>query len=236
MPAATATASPTPSPSALTTLTTPTSQNPIASLTTQIFHNLQHQHRWTALRIHDPHTLSPTQRMPLISGLPPQTLYTHPDEQAYMLEHGISMDDVPAEREWVIPTAQGQVWSLRRLAECFDALPLPDSKHGDGDADADADADAGTDMDMDIDMDMNMGKDGDGGASKTKSGEVTKEKKKKAKKQSEEEIFAEYERRKRGKEWGGKRALMAMVNRGIGGDGTVVYYVVLEGSVKPRQN
>ncbi|KKZ58461.1 hypothetical protein EMCG_00952 [[Emmonsia] crescens] len=230
MPAATATTSSTPSPSALTTLTTPTSQNPIASLTTQIFHNLQYQHRWTALRIHDPYTLSPTQRMPLISGLPPQTLYTHPDEQAYMLEHGISIDDVPAEREWVIPTAQGQVWSLRRLAECFDALPLPDSKHGDGDADADAGTDAGTDMNMD------MGKDGDGGASKTKSGEVTKEKKKKAKKQSEEEIFAEYERRKRGKEWGGKRALMAMVNRGIGGDGTVVYYVVLEGSVKPRQN
>ncbi|OAX81416.1 hypothetical protein ACJ72_04244 [Emergomyces africanus] len=210
----------TPSPSALTTLTAPTSQTPIASLTIQILHNLQHQHRWTALHIHEPLTLSPTQRMPLISGIPPQTLYTHPDEQAYMLEHGISMDDVPAEREWVIPTAQGQVWSLRRLAECFDALPLPDSKHH---------LDAGADIN----------KDDDGAVSEPKSGEVRekKEKKeKKGKKQNQEGVFAEYNRRKRGKAWGGKRALLAMVNRGMGGDGTVVYYVVLEGSVKPRQN
>lgn len=38
------------------------------------------------------------------------------------------------------------------------------------------------------------------------------------------------------KEWGGKRLLLAMVDRGMGGDGTVVYYIVQEGAVKPRQN
>jgi hypothetical protein len=48
--------------------------------------------------------------------------------------------------------------------------------------------------------------------------------------------LAEYEGKKQEKYWGGKRALLAMVNRGIGGDGTVVYYVILEGNVKPRQN
>jgi hypothetical protein len=48
-----------------------------------------------------------------------------------------------------------------------------------------------------------------------------------------------YERRQKAnesKEWGGKRLLLAMVNRLIGGDGTVVYYVFQEGHVKPRQN
>ncbi|PGH08379.1 hypothetical protein GX51_01205 [Blastomyces parvus] len=225
MPTATKTTSSIPSPSALTSLTNPTTQNPTASLATQILHNLQHQHLWTSLHIHDPQTLSPDQRMPLISGLPPQTLYTHPDEQAFMLEHGIKTDDVPVEREWVIPTAQGQTWSLRRLAECFDALPLPDSKLG-GRGEV-----------------VNGAGDGDGGGSETESGEMAEKTggkksggKRGGKKLSKEEIFAEYERRRRGKEWGGKRALMAMVNRGMGGDGTVVYYVVLEGSVKPRQN
>lgn len=38
------------------------------------------------------------------------------------------------------------------------------------------------------------------------------------------------------KEWGTRRALLAMTNRGMGGEGTVVYYVVQEGEVKPRQN
>ncbi|OJD15269.1 hypothetical protein AJ78_04454 [Emergomyces pasteurianus Ep9510] len=226
MPTPTTTTLSTPPPSALTTLTTPTSQNPIASLTTQILHNLQHQHGWIALHIHEPHTLSPTQRIPLISGLPPQTLYTHPDEQAYMLEQGISMDDVPTEREWVIPTAQGQAWSLRMLAECFDALPLPDSKHH---------LDTGAEAEAEAEVDVDINKYDDGVGIEAKSGAV-REKRKKGKKQSQEELFAEYSRRKRGKEWGGKRALVAMVNRGMGGDGTVVYYVVLEGSVKPRQN
>ncbi|EEH39354.1 hypothetical protein PAAG_08623 [Paracoccidioides lutzii Pb01] len=210
-----------PFPSALSTLTHPTSQNPISSLTTQIQHNLQYQHRWTSLRIHSPHTLSPSQNITLISGLPPQTLYTHQDEQAYMLEHGINPDDVPTEREWVIPTAQGQAWSLRQLAECFDVIPLPDSKHAEG---------------VENVVGMTVEKGGDSrsnGISEVKSGEG---KGMKTEKKSKEEIFAEYQRRKRGKEWGGKRALLAMVDRGKGGDGTVVYYVVLEGSVKPRQN
>ncbi|KAL2360385.1 hypothetical protein RJZ56_006753 [Blastomyces dermatitidis] len=230
MPTATTTTSSTPPPSALTSLTTPTTQNPTASLTTQVLHNLQHQHLWTALRIHEPHTLSPAQRMPLISGLPPQTLYTHPDEQAFMLEHGIGTDDVPVEREWVIPTAQGQAWSLRRLVECFDSLPLPDSKHGDGgeavNGDGDGDSGSGSGSGSETESRVKM----------EKAGEKKNAKKNDRRKLSKEEIFAEYERRRRGKEWGGKRALMAMVNRGMGGDGTVVYYVVLEGSVKPRQN
>lgn len=49
--------------------------------------------------------------------------------------------------------------------------------------------------------------------------------------------YLEYRRKARvTKEWGGKRLLLAMVDRGMGGEGTVVYYVVQEGAVKPRQN
>ncbi|KAK2812552.1 hypothetical protein FQN50_001196 [Emmonsiellopsis sp. PD_5] len=213
----TTTSSKPPAPSSLTTLTstptTTTPNTPQTSLTTQILHNLEHQHRWTALQTHPPHTLSPTQHNPLISGQPPQTIYTHPDEQAFMLEHGISVDDVPTDREWVIPTAQGQSWSLAGLAGCFDALPDTTISNGAGNND-------------------------DGAEEEEEMKErwrVAKEKEKKSK----EEILVEYERRKRGgksTEWGGKRALLAMVNRGMGGDGTVVYYVVLEGCVKPRQN
>ena len=115
-----------------------------------------------------------------------------------MLEHGIRAEDTRVEREWVIPTAQGQKWSLRRLAEVFGALPerreelQQDEREGEGE--------------------------GDG-----RKGEVRAE-------------LLEYERRTRKEPWGGKRVVLSMVNRTIGGDGTVVYYVVLEGAVKPRQN
>lgn len=48
-----------------------------------------------------------------------------------------------------------------------------------------------------------------------------------------------YEKRemaRESREWGSQRLLLAMVDRGMGGDGTVAYYVVQEGEVKPRQN
>lgn len=57
---------------------------------------------------------------------------------------------------------------------------------------------------------------------------------------SKAEALAEYYQRRKSargtKEWGGKRLLLAMVDKGMGGDGTVAYYVVQEGAVKPRQN
>ncbi|WEW55331.1 hypothetical protein PRK78_000760 [Emydomyces testavorans] len=180
------------SPSALTSLIASTSTtqppSPIAALSLQILHNLQHQHLWTSLQTHEPYSLSPQQHTPLISGFPPQTIYTHPDEQAYMLEHDIRAEDVPVEKEWVIPTAQGQSWSLRKLAGMFDSLPEKVE-------------------------DMPAGK------ANAASDDLT-----------------EFIRRKMEDPWGGKRALLAMVNRDMAGDGTIVYYVMLEGNVKPRQN
>lgn len=56
-------------------------------LALQIRHNLQHEHRWSHLNIHliSPITDKPLSR-PLISGLPPKRLYIHPDEQVELLK------------------------------------------------------------------------------------------------------------------------------------------------------
>jgi len=59
------------------------SPSPYYSLALQIQHNLQHQHQWTHLQLHTHSPLAPTRPLPrpLISGLPPKRLYVHPDEQ-----------------------------------------------------------------------------------------------------------------------------------------------------------
>lgn len=59
----------------------------------------------------------------MITGLPPRRLYTHPDEQTALLASadGVAKDPAP-EREWVLPSALREEWSLRRLAEVFDAI------------------------------------------------------------------------------------------------------------------
>ena len=185
------------------------SGNPFSATTLQILHNLQHQHLWTSLQIHDisapsdatettpklPITTSPDDTAPtLISGIPPHRVYTHPDEQLYMLEQGLREDDLKPERFFVIPTAQGQQWSLRRMAAVFDAMSEIQPVE-------------------------------------TSTGEKDNGKAK--------QLAKYYERREKAyetKEWGGKRVLLAMVDKGMGGEGTVVYYVVQEGEVKPRQN
>jgi tRNA-splicing endonuclease subunit Sen15, fungi type len=194
---------PAPQPSSLTKLidSASASGNPLAATTIQILHNLQYQHLWTSLQTHEVPAPSSSQNdnLPtLISGIPPNRVYTHPDEQLYMLEKGLRDEDLKPERVFVIPTAQGQPGSLRRMAAVFDAL---------SEIEVAADQTDSSDEDMDSD---------------------------KAKKLEEY-----YERREQAsitKEWGAKRALLAMVDKGMGGEGTVVYYIVQEGEVKPRQN
>jgi tRNA-splicing endonuclease subunit Sen15 len=59
----------------------------LQSLAVQIQHNLQYQHYWTDLHVHthSPLTNDPLPR-PLVSGLPPQRIYIHPDEQVELLK------------------------------------------------------------------------------------------------------------------------------------------------------
>lgn len=200
-------------PSSLTKLieSTSASQNAFAATAIQILHNLQHQHFWTSLQIHDletesnatgSHPLHPSSpshdNIPiLISGIPPHRVYTHPDEQLYMLEQGLREDDLKPERLFVIPAAQGQKWSLRRMANAFDVMLKIEVTDEDGSASENVDAVMAKKLD---------------------------------------EYYRRREKASLTKEWGSQRALLAMVDRGNGGEGTVVYYVVQEGEVKPRQN
>ncbi|KAJ5996874.1 hypothetical protein N7499_006813 [Penicillium canescens] len=198
-----------PEPSALSAQTSSaTHQTPSVATSTQVLHNLQHQHLWTSLLTHTIPTPLPsstkgqtqTHAVTLVSGIPPHRVYTHPDEQLWMLENGIREDDLRPERMFVIPTAHGQSWSLATMAAVFDELPrvaggLVEYGHGEN------------------------GENGDD--------------------EMERKLTRYYEKRemaRESREWGSQRLLLAMVDRGMGGDGTVAYYVVQEGEVKPRQN
>lgn len=118
------------------------------ALALQIQHNLQYQHSWTALTLHthSPLTGALLPR-PLLSGLPPQRLYVHPDEQIELLKEadrarkarkskfpgGSGEGDaaeaaeglevkVEPEREWVLPTRLCEKWTLRRLSSVFEGI------------------------------------------------------------------------------------------------------------------
>ncbi|ORY17950.1 tRNA-splicing endonuclease subunit Sen15, partial [Clohesyomyces aquaticus] len=161
------------------------------ALAVQVQYNLQYQHSWTDLRLH---THSPTANeplpRPLLSGLPPERLYVHPDEQIQLLKDAerrrkakqkegedIGILDVQArpELEWLLPTRLGEKWTLRRLSEVFNVItavpPEPDA------------------TDKDDHRPTNP--------------------------------------------W---RATKRLVLATVGSDSTVVYYIVHDGVVKPRQN
>lgn len=65
-----------------------TSRSHLYNLAHQIQHNLEFQHAWCDIIIHDdsPVTRNKLPR-PLIAGLPPKRLYIHPDEQTELLKH-----------------------------------------------------------------------------------------------------------------------------------------------------
>ncbi|KAI4152599.1 MAG: hypothetical protein L6R39_001777 [Caloplaca ligustica] len=152
------------------------------ALAAQVLHNLQYQHDWSSLQIHNQSPINNrTLPKPLVSGLPPHRIYVHPDEQIEMLKQNIQEKDIPVAREWVLPTHLREKWSLRKFADVFDGITEVPSG-GDDDS---------------------QGKPRDGFALK------------------------QTESRR-----GGKRVLLATV----GDDSTVVYYVVHDGIVKPRQN
>lgn len=145
------------------------------ALAQQVLHNLQHQHDWTSLRIHT-HSSSPVSNpspvpllRPLVSGLPPQRIYIHPDEQVEMLKRGIAETDMEVKREWVLPTHLREKWTLKGFAGVFDGL-------GEGEWSE------------------------NGGLNQNSPGV--------------------------------KRILLAVV----GDDSTIVYYIIHDGIVKPRQN
>ncbi|KAJ5551595.1 tRNA-splicing endonuclease subunit Sen15 [Penicillium sp. DV-2018c] len=186
----------------------------------QVQHNLQYQHLWTSIvgytisnetentstSAHNPQQ-PPQTPIALLSGYPPHRVYTHPDEQLYMLENGIREDDLEAERMFVVPLVQGQSWTLRHMAAVFDRLSEFERKVEEHDRSLES------------------------GRTKDESEEMGSE--------LAEKLARYYKKKEQArltKEWGSQRLLIAMVDKGMGGDGTVAYYVLHEGEVKPRQN
>lgn len=205
-----------PAPSALQTYinsnTTAASPHPahLQHLTLQICHNLRYQHNWTDLTIHHyapiASTVSATDSnkrkrtplpRPLISGLPPQRLYVHPDEQIALLQAAKKSSSTTEtegatdltklvkpepEREWILPSHLKEKWSLRRFGEVFDQIGFVPPESG-----ADDDLESET---------------------------------------VEEEYGQQNPWRTK------KRVVLATLDD----DSTVMYYIVHDGIVKPRQN
>ncbi|OQV09137.1 hypothetical protein CLAIMM_13300 [Cladophialophora immunda] len=168
-----------------------------------------------------PPASAPGGTVPVISGVPPKHAYLHPDLQTYLIKHDIQDSEIPVQREFVLPLALGEKWSLARLCGVFDQLPeregvrvrRPDPtgerrssgngtvNGGDSAAPVEGTADGPA-------PGSGTGKAGRGAAAR-----------------------AVYEHKD------AKRVLLGMRAReGGGGDGTVAYYIMQEGEVKPRQN
>jgi tRNA-splicing endonuclease subunit Sen15, fungi type len=182
----------------------------LENLALQIAHNLKYQHSWTSIRIHYESTSSgqPLPR-PLISGLPPKRLYIHPDEQIELLQI-----QAEAGLKGLPHLEPEREWvlpsSLREkwsLRRFGEVFDCITAVPGDGEAEE-------------------LFEDEEGevtGAEDEDKGEI------------EGEREGDVERAKEPNKWRitqPKRVVMAILDD----DSTVVYYIVHDGVVKPRQN
>ncbi|RSL59106.1 hypothetical protein CEP54_007399 [Fusarium duplospermum] len=96
------------------------SSDPVANVTSTVLYNLQYQHDWASLKVHDT-----TGRRPLIRGMPPRRLYIHPDDQIAALDRekatGEAVDQSP-ELEWVLAVHPEETWTIKAFAEIFDSI------------------------------------------------------------------------------------------------------------------
>jgi tRNA-splicing endonuclease subunit Sen15 len=209
-------------------------------LTLQIAHNLRYQHNWRDIRLHtQPSSIIPTTpkqspSRPLLSGLPPRRVYTHPDEQIDILQtHKTqqkqqSKESIPttstasippepvAQREWVLPSHIREKWTLRHFGAAFDGISAePNPSEGEVLFPNDVvDEDEGEDGDDD---------DAAGEPTHNDSAQMNVAERNRA------EFVAIAERWRKDAP---KRVLLATVHE----DSTVVYYIIHDGIVKPRQN
>ncbi|TKA72974.1 hypothetical protein B0A55_05299 [Friedmanniomyces simplex] len=203
-------------------------------LALQVAHNLRFQHGWTDIRLHhDPsrQVSAPSPPRPVISGLPPQRLYMHPDEQIDVLQRQreqrkAGWPDVAPEREWVVPSQLRESWTLRRFAEMFDALSaVPGEKEG-----------GALNFAHSRDVGVEGSESGSGSSSGTPegagvaNGSSTPNMTANGPTTNGETTTASQPNRWRTGQ--PKRMLLATLDD----DSTVVYYIVHDGLVKPRQN
>lgn len=92
----------------------------IVDVTSTVIHNLQYQHDWVSLNVHET-----TSHRPLIRGLPPRRLYIHPDDQIAALERekatGEPLDQTP-ELEWVLAVHPEEKWTIKGFSNIFDSI------------------------------------------------------------------------------------------------------------------
>ncbi|KAH9832388.1 Sen15 protein [Teratosphaeria destructans] len=190
-------------------------------LALQIAHNLRFQHEWSEIRLHyhfQEGSADAGGSRPVISGLPPKRLYVHPDEQIELLQKQhdagkAGWPDVVTEREWVLPSHLREPWTLRRFAQVFDRLSTipPDLTGGPPMLDAER-----------LEWSPQPGTPGAGGGPVSQGSNLS---------------GAASAGRQGGEQnpWRlsqPKRMLLGTLDD----DSTVVYYIVHDGIVKPRQN
>ncbi|KAF4457264.1 tRNA-splicing endonuclease subunit sen-15 [Fusarium albosuccineum] len=94
--------------------------DPVNDVTSTVLYNLEYQHDWVSLQVHDA-----AARRPLIRGMPPRRVYIHPDDQIAALERekatGEPMDQSP-ELEWVLAVHTEEKWSIGGFAGIFDSI------------------------------------------------------------------------------------------------------------------
>ncbi len=119
------------------------------------------------------------------------------------------------EREWILPTHLREKWTLRKFAEVFDAIDYPSSSSS-------FSSPSGT---------------GNGNGNGNGNGEGTVDDIDEDNEREEEIVGTDHqginERRRTEK---GRRDLKRVLLATVGDDSTVVYYIVHDGIVKPRQN
>ncbi|EXJ71284.1 uncharacterized protein A1O5_05090 [Cladophialophora psammophila CBS 110553] len=169
-----------------------------------------------------PLATTPGGPIPIISGLPPQHTYLHPDLQTYLIKHNIKESEIPIQREFVLPLVLGEKWSLAKLCGIFDQLPerdivrvrrpsgsSRDQRERRGNVNGTGNENSTATAEEAIGGPATVSGTGRAGC---KAGALHEHK-------------------------DTKRVLFGMRAReGGGGDGTVVYYIMQEGEVKPRQN
>lgn len=244
----TMTASSPPQPSALSTLLSSSgAKTATDALPLEILHNLQYQHNWadlkrdlvflngagstptpglvsleglginpssrTALSPSSSGTSTPStpaNSVTLVSGLPPRHSYIHPDLQNHLVKHSIADTAIPVQREFVLPLSLGEKWTLAQFCAVFDQLP-----------------------ERDLIVVRGSGPDGRraGMGSASASASASASSAVGTANGAGAVRLGAYEHRDQ------KRVLLGMrAKEGAGGDGTVVYYIMQEGEVKPRQN
>jgi tRNA-splicing endonuclease subunit Sen15, fungi type len=209
----------------------------IHRLALHITHNLRFQHEWTDIRLHYHLRIGPEEHSlprPVISGLPPKRLYVHPDEQIDFLQKQrnagkAGWPELSKEREWVLPSQLREAWTLRRFGEVFDSLSTvpPTMTSGPPFADAEqlrwaAQPDGSTPSGSIASVSQSPISDRSASASASS-------------RKSSVPVRNSAESQQESNPWrlkNPKRMLLATLDD----DSTVVYYIVHDGIVKPRQN